>query len=168
MPGLLPMQEAEDPMPRRPVPDPRRVARARFIVQACGREVTVGDAPAATLAEIRQRVRDSIGKPAVDLGPACDELTDRTLYFWPERQMADYARKKESSGPATLDAVAVISAKVREDAEARWGLSANVTNALDLLAMAVACEVANIWFSSVEERIGLRRAIAVVRHRVKS
>ena len=112
---------------------------------------------------VRREVRHRIGGAALSIPEACDELVDTAIRWWPERRMADFARQSATSGPATLDAIAVISAKVREDVEHRWGIDANVSNALDLLCMAVVVEVANLWFSSVENRIALRRVMFEVR-----
>jgi hypothetical protein len=152
-------------LPGRQVPGPRGSAHGEITGQACGREVTVGGAAGMELSEVRQEIRHRIGGAALNIPEACDELVDTALRWWPERRMADYAREPSTSGPATLDAISVISAKVREDVEARWGMEANVCNALDLLCMAVVVEVANIWFSSVENRIELRRILFEVRHR---
>jgi hypothetical protein len=152
-------------VPRRQVLGPCGSAHAEITGQACGREVTVGGTAGMELSEVRQEIRHRIGGAALNIPEACDELVDTALRWWPERRMADYAREPSTSGPATLDAISVISAKVREDVEARWGMEANVCNALDLLCMAVVVEVANIWFSSVENRIELRRILFEVRHR---
>jgi hypothetical protein len=139
-------------VPRRQVPGPRGSAHGEITGQACGREVTVGGAAGMELSEVRQEIRHRIGGAALNIPEACDELVDTALRWWPERRMADYAREPSTSGPATLDSISVISAK-----------EANVCNALDLLCMAVVVEVANIWFSSIENRIALRSLMFRVR-----
>jgi hypothetical protein len=56
-----------------------------------------------------------------------------------------------------------VTAKCREDLEARWKLTGNNSAALDLLLQAVVIEMANLWFSSAEMRIALRTIIFQVR-----
>ena len=145
------------------MPDAGEAARDSFTGQAFEREVTVGGPPDIDIDWVRREVRSRIGGAALSIPEACDELVDTTVRWWPERRMADFARQAATSGPATLDAIAVISAKVREDCEHRWGIDANVSNALDLLCMAVVVEIANLWFSSVENRIALRRVMFEMR-----
>jgi len=70
--------------------------------------------------------------------------------------MAQIARRWEPV-PAALEALAVISAKAREDIEARYGDTGNTGRVLDLLCNAVAVELANVWFCDVEDRIAMRR-----------
>jgi hypothetical protein len=118
-----------------------------------------------TLAGIREHVREQIGGPAVAVQSAADELVDTTLRWWPERRMAELARRGNDAGPEALDAIAVISAKVREDVEHRWRMSANTASALDLLCMAVVAEIANLWFSSAEARIDMRAIMFTLRRR---
>lgn len=128
----------------------------------------MGGAPGTglTLSSIREYVREQIGGPAVAVQSAADELVDTTLRWWPERRMAEIARRgSEGAGPDALDAIAVISAKVREDVEHRWRMSPNTTSALDLLCMAVVAEIANLWFSSADARIEMRAIMFTLRRR---
>jgi hypothetical protein len=125
----------------------------------------MGGAPGTglTLAAIRDIVRDQIGEPATAVQAAADELVDTTLRWWPERHMAALARRQADAGPEALDAIAVISSKVREDVEHRWKMSANTVSALDLLCLAVVTEIANLWFSSPEARIDMRAIMFTIR-----
>lgn len=81
--------------------------------------------------------------------------------YWPVEHMTRLARKPVSDATAaaeTLEAVAVISAKTREDLEYRYGSSKNVAVAIDKLCSPVVLEVAEIWFSSPEARVAIRSA----------
>lgn len=119
----------------------------------------MGNAPAVSdvaglKAEIRRRLRDQ----AVGLEEACDEIVETTCRFWPLKHMATIARKRRwEPEPDALDALAVISAKAREDIEARFGIAGNTGRVLDLLCQSVAIELANVWFCDVEDRIAMRR-----------
>ena len=126
--------------------------------------MTVGDASAVDtpLSDLRDEVRRRMGHQATGLADACDEVTTTVAYFWPQRWMADLARKADAS-PFTLDTVAVIEAKVREDLEARFGTDRNTMRTLDLLVSAVVIEMFGMWFAGVEERIAMRRAMWVAR-----
>jgi hypothetical protein len=141
------------------MPGPRGVAHDQITGQACGREVTVGNAPAVSdvqglKAQIRRRLRDQ----AVGLEEACDEIVETTCRFWPLKHMAVMAsRQKWQPEPDALNAVAVISAKSREDMEARFGMAGNTGRVLDLLCQSVAIELANVWFCDVEDRMAMRR-----------
>ena len=157
MPGIVLVQDKKDVVSRWQVPGPRRAAHDQFTGQACGREVTVGSAPAVSdveglKAEIRRRLRDQ----AVGLEEACDEIVETTCRFWPLRHMANLARRWDPV-PAALKALAVVSAKAREDLEARFGCDGNTARVLDLLCNSVAVELANVWFCDVEDRIAMRR-----------
>jgi hypothetical protein len=142
-------------------------ARDSFTGQAIEREVTMGGVPGTglTLAGIREHVREQIGGPAVAVQSAADELVDTALRWWPERRMAELARRGADATTDSLDALAVISAKVREDVEHRWRMSPNTTSALDLLCLAVVTEIANLWFSSAEARIDMRAIMFTLRRR---
>lgn len=127
----------------------------------------MGGAPGTglTLGWIREHVREAVGGAAVAAQSAADELVDTTLRWWPERRMAELARRGTTAGPEALDAIAVISAKVREDVEHRWRMSPNTESALDLMCMAVVAEIANLWFSSAEARIDMRAIMFTLRRR---
>lgn len=121
----------------------------------------MGDALGIGLVDLRVEVRHRLGGVALSMPDACDEVVDTVLRWWPERTMADLARCPEPH--KTLDAIPVIAAKVREDLEARWGTDANTLHAIDALVMTVVVEIANIWFSTRENRIELRRCMTLVR-----
>lgn len=143
------------------------VARDRFTGQPQIAEVTVGDAlDTLTLLDLCETIREAIGEPALTLAHTCDVLVEETCRQWPERTMAKYASKldSEANGVGVLDAIPVITARVGEQIEARWGLVPSHAAAIHLLARAVVIEFANLWFSSIEVRIDIRSIIAVVRH----
>jgi hypothetical protein len=127
--------------------------------------VTVGDASAVDtpLSDLRDEIRRRMGHQADGLADACDEVTSAVCYFWPQKHMAEIARRA-SPEPFTLDAIAVIEAKVREDLEARFGTDRNTMRTLDLLVSAVVIEMFGMWFCGVEERIAMRRAMWVARN----
>lgn len=119
-----------------------------------------------TLDGLRALVREFIGPPGEALEHTCDVIVEEICRQWPERTMADYARKLDSNavGAKVLDAIAVITARVREQIEARWGIKPSHTAALDLVLRGCVIEFANLWFASPENRIAMRSIIAVVRH----
>jgi hypothetical protein len=143
----------------------RRGARDCFTGQANRREVTVGAAPVTSIEDLRAEIRSRIGPQAVELSHCCDVFVSQVCRYWPERHMATLARQMTNagSGAGALDALAVVTAKCREDLEARWKLTGNNSAALDLLLQAVVIEMANLWFSSAEMRIALRTIIFQVR-----
>jgi len=124
----------------------------------------VGDASAVEtpLCDLRDEVRRRMGHQADGLADACDEVTTTVCYFWPQRWMADLARRLDASA-FWLDTIAVLEAKVREDLEARFGTDGNTMRTLDLLVSAVVMEMFAMWFEGVEERIAMRRAMWVAR-----
>ena len=145
---------------------PRRVACDSFTGSACGREVTVGDAPATdTLLDLRGEIRRRLGSQAAGFAEACDELVDATCVWWPSGYMANLARRSGSVMNATLEALNVIEAKVREDVESRFGVSSNTLRALDLLLASIVLEMAGLWFQDSEARIAMRRAIFAARQK---
>lgn len=126
----------------------------------------MGDAlDTLTLRELADRVREQIGPPAEQLEHTCDVIVHEVCRCWPERTMADIAGKLGCSKAAddVLDAIAVTTAKVRENIEARWGCKPSHKAALDLILRACVVEFANVWFSCPEARIGIRAVIALVR-----
>ena len=139
----------------------RRDARDKFTGQANRREVTVGAAPVTSVDDLRAEIRTRIGPQAVELSHCCDVFVVQVCRYWPERHMADLARQMThaGSGAGALDALAVVTAKCREDLEARWKLTGNNSAALDILLQAVVIEFANLWFSTPEMRIALRAVI---------
>jgi hypothetical protein len=75
--------------------------------------VTVGDAlDMLTLREVRDAIRATIGYPAEQLGHTCDVIVEEVCRQWPERHMAELARKLDSTcaGGQVLDAIPVITA----------------------------------------------------------
>ena len=124
----------------------------------------MGDASAVEtpLCDLRDEVRRRMGHQADGLADACDEVTTTVCYFWPQRWMADLARRLDASA-FWLDTIAVLEAKVREDLEARFGTDGNTLRTLDLLVSAVVMEMFAMWFAGVEERIAMRRAMWVAR-----
>lgn len=144
----------------------RRVARDCFTGQADEREVTAGDALADLLDDLRAAVRSKVGPVADELRGAADTIIDRVCFFWPARTMSALARQKvnEEVAGSALDAIAVIRSKVREDLEARWGITPANRAALDAILDPAVIELANIWFSGAEERILFRRCCWFVRN----
>lgn len=124
----------------------------------------MGDPAGMDMAWLRTEVRHRIGGAALQMPDEVAVLVDMTLRFWPERHMAELARKQSGNDDKTLDTLAVVAAKVREVLEAMCS-AATQHNAVDLLAFAVVVEVANLWFASTEHRIGLRRLAFQVRQR---
>ena len=128
----------------------------------------MGDAlDTLTLREIADLIREAIGPPAEQLEHTCDVIVMEICRCWPEKTMADIAQRLGCSHAAdqVLDAIAVTTAKVRENIEARWGCKPSHRAALDLILRACVVEFANLWFSSAEARIGIRAVIALVRQR---
>ncbi len=125
----------------------------------------MGAAPVTSIEDLRAEIRSRIGPQALELAHCCDVFVSQVCRYWPERHMANLARQMTSagSGAGALDALAVVTAKCREDLEARWKLTGNNSAALDLLLQAVVIEMANLWFSSPEMRIALRAVIFQVR-----
>lgn len=124
----------------------------------------MGDAAGMDLTWLRAEVRHRIGGPALQLPEEVAAIVDATLVHWPERHMADLARRSDTAGREALDAVGVIAAKVREVLELRSETDEEA-EAINLIVLAVVVEVANFWFASVEHRIGLRRLAFQVRQR---
>jgi hypothetical protein len=164
VPGLVPVQGRQG-LPRWKLRRAGRVARDCFTGQAIEREVTVGDTlDTLTLDGLRATVRAFIGPPGEALEHTCDVIVEEVCRQWPEKTMADYAAKLDAVGDKVLDAIAVITARVREQIEARWGVKPSHTAALDLVLRGCVIEFCNLWFASAENRIAMRAIIAVVRH----
>lgn len=124
----------------------------------------MGDAPATdTLRDLRGEIRSRLGAQAAGLSEACDELVDATCVWWPSQYMSILARRSGDVMEMTLDALGVVEAKIREDVEARFGVSANTLRALDLLLPAIVLEIAGLWFGAPENRMAIRRAIFAAR-----
>ena len=142
-----------------------RVARDCFTGRGNPQEVTVGDALADLLDDLRAAVRSRIGPPADDLRDATDLIIDRVCFFWPVRWMSILARQNVTDDVAgsALDAIAVIRSKVVEDLEARWGVTPANRAAIDAILEPAVIELANIWFSGPDERMLFRRCCWRVR-----
>lgn len=126
----------------------------------------MGDAlDTLTLRELSDRIRASIGTDAEALEHTVDVIVTEVCRCWPERVMAACARNLESekNGATAVHGVAVVTAKVRENIEARWGCKPSHKAALDLVLRGCVVEFANLWFSSAEARIALRAIIGLVR-----
>ena len=147
MPGDVPVQEPA-----------RRVAHACFICSACGREVTVGDAPAGMLAHLRGRLRAEIGPRAVMAGRAFDEFCDAICRCWNSDHWTKLARTQpESQMLAVMDAKVLI-AKVGEDVEAMWGDSPELRTLYADVGHEAIEVFARLWFESMANRTWMRQA----------
>ena len=112
------------------------------------------------LAGLRRMLRERVGEPAAAMPSACDAITDAVLRWWPHDHMTKLARRQDVlAAEEALAAVDVLKAKVREDMEHAWGMTANVTNAIDLLADDVVMELADYWFEETRQRNEVRACI---------
>ena len=159
VPGLVYVQAATSA-------DACGVAHARQAGHAMTLEAPVGDVAGMDLTWLRAEVRHRVGGPALQLPDEVAAIVDATLVHWPERHMADLARRAEAAGAGreALDAIGVISAKVREVLELRCETD-EAAEAVNLIVLACVVEVANLWFASTEHRIGIRRLAFQVRSR---
>jgi hypothetical protein len=147
MPGVVPLQEAA-----------RRVAHASCTVSACGREVTVSDAPAGVLPHLRSRLRGEIGPRAVNAGRAFDEFVDAICRCWNAEHWTKLARTQpESEMLAVMDAKVLI-AKVGEDVEAMWGASPELRTLYADVGHQAVEVFARLWFESMANRTWMRQA----------
>lgn len=124
----------------------------------------MGDAAGMDLVWLRAEVRHRVGGPALQMPEEVAAIVDTTLYHWPERHMADLARRSSTAGGEALDAVGVISARVREVLEIGCA-TPEQSEAINLIVMACVTEIASLWFASIDHRIGLRRLAFQVRQR---
>jgi hypothetical protein len=147
MPGVVPLQKAA-----------RRVAHASCTVSACGREVTVSDAPAGVLPHLRSRLRGEIGPRAVNAGRAFDEFVDAICRCWNCEHWTKLARTQpESEMLAVMDAKVLI-AKVGEDVEAMWGASPELRTLYADVGHQAVEVFARLWFASMSNRTWMRAA----------
>jgi hypothetical protein len=125
----------------------------------------MGEAGARLLGELQGAIRARLGAPGEAAGPACDAMTQAVARYWPVALMTDAARRPETAkaGADTLAAVNVVSAKCREELEARADGDPASLRAIDLLIRAVVVEFARVWFSSARARLDVCRCIALVR-----
>ncbi len=114
---------------------------------------------------LRYAIRSAVGPPGKVLEHTCDVIVDEICRQWPERHMADLARKTAVPNlyMQVLDALAVIQARVGEQIEARWRCRSSEKAALDLVLRACVAEFANLWFSAPEARIGMRAIMGAIR-----
>lgn len=124
----------------------------------------MGNAAGMDLVWLHAHVRHGVGGPALQMPDEVAAIVDTTLIQWPERHMADLARRSDTAGGETLNAIGVISAKVREVLELGC-VTEEQSEAVNLIVLACVVEVANVWFSSIEHRIGMRRLCFQVRQR---
>jgi hypothetical protein len=120
----------------------------------------VGDAVAAPrIRELADAVRTRLHEPPA-WTDAIVAVVESVCRAWPIEQMTRLARRPEApaSGNDTLDALAVITAKTREDLEHRYGATGNVAIAIDKLHKTVVLEIAEIWFGGPDSRVAIRSA----------
>jgi hypothetical protein len=122
----------------------------------------VGDAASMDLAWLHTEIRHRAGGYALQLPDEVAAIVDATLVHWPERHMAELARRQGTAGREALDAIGVISAKVREVLEVGCATEEQAET-VNLIVLACVLEVANLWFATVEHRIGIRRLAFQVR-----
>lgn len=128
----------------------------------------MGDTEASRLTQLRDAVRERIGKHAERLTHTCDVIVDEACRFWPEKEFLRIAAEVEANRSDGRDAIAVIStlvAKCRENIEARWGNQH--TQGINLLLEPVVIQLANIWFSSPQARLAMRQVILRLRQATK-
>jgi hypothetical protein len=136
----------------------RRVVHACFTCSACGREVTVGDAPAGMLPHLRGRLRAEVGPRAVLAGRAFDEFCDGICRCWNSEHWTKLARSQpESQMLAVMDAKVLI-AKVQEDVEAMWGASPELRTLYADVGRDAVGVFARLWFESIANRTWMRQA----------
>lgn len=147
------------------MPHPSRVARVWRTGPACGREVTVGDAPAVEhLGSIRQTIRRCIGEPATLMPEICDAIVDAVLRVWPTDWASLLARSSSwRAGEAFYRLTILVKARAREYIEWRYGLTRNVETANAILLERVVDEIAMFWLESAEHRNAIRQAIHAAR-----
>jgi hypothetical protein len=125
----------------------------------------MGGAAATQIDKFRAEIKSRVGDKANSMGHCCDVLTDETLRVWPLKAMLDIAEGIDSptAGAETIAAVRVITAKTRENLEARWQLSTTKNETLRLLSAAVVIEIANVWFNSADGRTRILKTRAAIR-----
>lgn len=125
----------------------------------------MGEAAPVLLAELQHAIRERIGEHGHAMSHTVDVLVQETARVWPVRHMVEVARHPNTSqaGESALAAVAVVTAKIRENVEARWQQTHDAGSAFDLMARAVVIEFANLWFSDPATRIALCKIIGAVR-----
>jgi hypothetical protein len=158
------MQGRQNELPRRQL-RPGRIPRACEAGQPLTREAPVGDAAGVLIGQLQEEVRARIGAPADALAHTTDVMVQECLRWFPIAQMTILAKKPEPprAGADTVATIAVLTAKCREQLEARWGAKPATVRAIDLLMKAVVVEVCNLWFGSKEARHAICQCVAAVR-----
>lgn len=126
----------------------------------------MGDAPdSQRLRTLADLIRSTIGPAGVTLSHTCDVLILEICRCWPDKAMHNIAADptSEENCTAVLAAIDVISAKVRENIEARWGCRPSHRAALDLVLRACVIKFAQLWFSSPADRAVMHRLVLAVR-----
>jgi hypothetical protein len=136
----------------------RRVVHACCIYSACGREVTVDDAPAGMLAHLRGRLREEIGPRAVKAGRAFDEFTDAICRCWNAEHWTKLARSQPESEMQAVKDILVLTAKIGEDVEAMWGDSVELRKLYADVGREAVEVFARMWFESMSNRTWMRQA----------
>jgi hypothetical protein len=136
----------------------RRVVHACCIYSACGREVTVDDAPAGMLAHLRGRLREEIGPRAVKAGRAFDEFTDAICRCWNAEHWTKLARSQPESEMQAVKDILVLTAKIGEDVEAMWGDSVELRKLYADVGREAVEVFARMWFESMANRTWMRQA----------
>jgi hypothetical protein len=126
--------------------------------------VTVGDALAVVLPVLRDTIRRAIGEPATHLPEPTDAIVDAVLRLWPSEWMTCLAKSKSfRAGEECYHVCELVRARCLEYLEWRYGTSANVRLAIDLLLNRVVGEMAMFWLEGPQHRNVIRKAIAAVR-----
>jgi hypothetical protein len=117
------------------------------------------------LQAVRKIVRRGLQDVGQQMPHAVDLVCDETLYWWPSTTLTHYAQLQDVDRAQRLiaNAIDVVSAKARENLEAKWGDEPQTTRVISLLCQPVCCELMRHWFESAEHRIQLRRCISQVR-----
>lgn len=122
----------------------------------------MGDAASMDLAWLHTEIRHRVGGYALQLPEEVASIVNTALVYWPERHMADLARRSDTAGQEALSAIGVIGSKVREVLEVGCATEEQAET-INLIVLACVVEMATLWFSTVEHRIGIRRLAFQVR-----
>ena len=122
----------------------------------------MGDASTTpTLAELRDMLRERVGEPATVMPDAANAIIEAILIWWPNAVMTKLAKRHDDlAAHEAIDAFDVLKAKIREDLEFHWGVSKNVSTAIDLMAEDLLFCLSEFWWDSVQNRNAVRACIA--------
>lgn len=124
----------------------------------------MGDALAVALPAVRQTIQRAIGEPATHLPDVTNAMVDAVLRLWPSTWMTCLAKSRSfSAGIQASHVCDLVKARCLEYLEWRYGTSANVRLANDLLLARVVEEMAMFWLEGPEHRNVMRQAIAAIR-----